>query len=625
MEMIGACVARLNQPPFSKGYASMSELDGKRPLELLDILCEVIGEINPDERSILQEATDMRVERIIGFLSVMKFNIPDEEQFRQSMLNGDKDTMTIVLHDMLQAFDRYKKRAYLGKYLMPMDIPPEFRNEDLVLDLEARLKDMQGEFKETHREVEKVRAQHGGSSPSDLKTEISQLESERSQLQVKIQRLKKEKEALGDDDYFHEMLRVTSNLRKEQEEEMRVMERMKENRQALQAAEVRYNDSSKRLTEARQAGAGNQTAEQILSKLERDVRELNARRESIESTLSEREQYMERMMGWEQSDRVLTADDVREKRIQLEELEGQVRSMNDRLDSALERNNKLVVFRQASTMAQRKLREKEDDLDRLADERRRLMRQMEEKEAQAQACGETPNRLGKMDLKRYGAVVREKIDKYRKMREELSALRAELVVLQRTEQILKSRHKNLDSVLEDLERRKGVEGYRDTQKALVEMSEKTAEVDQMKGATLDQISTMVEQISREFRQKQTQLQPLMSKLKGVRHEYMEVEADFSEKKSSFDKIAVGLEMEKSVLERECDTYQVLYLAPYIYNLCVFFRPCLLFLSCHPSRRPNCSQPRPARFAPMGCGSRQLSYIPPMGRPTPAAALSCRSG
>ena len=498
----------------------------------------------------------MRVERIIGFLSVMKFNVPDENQFRNSLLNGDKDTMTIVLHDVLQNFDRYKKRAYLAKYLMPLDIPPEFRNEDLVLDLEARLKDMQGEFKETHREVEKVRAQYGGSRPSDIKAEISQLEAERSQLQAKIQRLKKEKESLGDDSYFQEMLRVTSSLRKEQEEEMRIIERMRENRQVLQAADVRYNDASKRLTEARQAGAGNQSAEQILERLQRDVRELKARRESIEGALSEREVYLERMAGWDVSDRVLTSDDVREKRIQVDELQQTVRAMTDRLDSALERNNKLVVFRQASTMAQRKLREKEEDIERITDERRRLMRQLEDKEAQLAAKGHDMSKMGKMDLKRYGAVVREKIEKYRRMREELSGLRAELVVLQRTEQILKSRHKNLDGVLEDLERRKGVEGYRDTQKALVEMSEKAAEVDQIKGATLDEISSMVDKISREFRQKQTQLQPLMSKLKGVRQEYMEVEADFSEKKAGFDKIAVGLDMEKSALERECDTYQV---------------------------------------------------------------------
>lgn len=57
------------------------------------------------------------------------------------------------------------------------------------------------------------------------------------------------------------------------------------------------------------------------------------------------------------------------------------------------------------------------------------------------------------------------------------------------------------------------QGYRDTQKAIVEMTEKAAEVDQMKGATLEEISAMVEQITREFKNKQAQLQPLIAKLK----------------------------------------------------------------------------------------------------------------
>jgi uncharacterized coiled-coil protein SlyX len=45
------------------------------------------------------------------------------------------------------------------------------------------------------------------------------------------------------------------------------------------------------------------------------------------------------------------------------------------------------------------------------------------------------------------------------------------------------------------------------------MAERAAEVDQMKGSTLEEISAMVEQISREFKSKQAQLQPLLSELK----------------------------------------------------------------------------------------------------------------
>jgi hypothetical protein len=48
---------------------------------------------------------------------------------------------------------------------------------------------------------------------------------------------------------------------------------------------------------------------------------------------------------------------------------------------------------------------------------------------------------------------------------------------------------------------------------LIEMAERSAEVDQMKGSTLEQISNMVEEIGREFKSKQAQLNPLMAELK----------------------------------------------------------------------------------------------------------------
>ncbi len=57
------------------------------------------------------------------------------------------------------------------------------------------------------------------------------------------------------------------------------------------------------------------------------------------------------------------------------------------------------------------------------------------------------------------------------------------------------------------------QGYRSTQKAIVDMTDKVAEVDQLKGSTLEDISSMVDQINREFKNKQAQLQPLMAELK----------------------------------------------------------------------------------------------------------------
>lgn len=61
-----------------------------------------------------------------------------------------------------------------------------------------------------------------------------------------------------------------------------------------------------------------------------------------------------------------------------------------------------------------------------------------------------------------------------------------------------------------------LQGHRITQQTIVDITEKTAEMDQLKGSTLEDISGMVDQINREFKNKEAQLQPLMAELK-VQH------------------------------------------------------------------------------------------------------------
>lgn len=206
MEKIAFIVDRLNQPPFNKNISTMTELDSKLGSELVDLLCEVIVGADPDQEPIFKEPFDFRVRRIMQFLQIMKFNIPEDhvEDFQNLLLNTDKEVLYTIMHWTLQRFEHIQKRAYLAKYLMPLDIPAEFLNEDLIAELSQRLKELQVDFKEVHKAVEQVRS--SGVKPSDLKAEIAQLEQERVQLQNKIARMRKDMNV--DEDRFKEMLKV---------------------------------------------------------------------------------------------------------------------------------------------------------------------------------------------------------------------------------------------------------------------------------------------------------------------------------------------------------------------------------------------------------------------------------
>jgi chromosome segregation ATPase len=161
------------------------------------------------------------------------------------------------------------------------------------------------------------------------------------------------------------------------------------------------------------------------------------------------------MRGWSDNDRPITEDDVRTRRLQLREIEEETSLIQEKLDVALEKNNNLAVFRQASLMASTKLREKEMEVERLTEEKNKIIRQTEEKEAQVGGAAGMKKGL-KQELLKFGAEVRGKMEPYQRMKAEISSLQSELVVLQRTETILKSRDKNLDSFLDELEKKKGV-------------------------------------------------------------------------------------------------------------------------------------------------------------------------
>lgn len=193
-------------PPFNKNYPTMTEFDSKSSLELLDLICETIVSIDPDQESIYKENIEFKVKRTIQFLMIMKFNIPQDqmEDFQSLLMAGDKEILHTIMHWCLQRFEALQKRSYLAKFLMPIEVPPEFLNDDLIIELTDRLKQEQAEFKEVHKAADKL--QNDGARPADLKAEITQLEQERIQLQNKIQKMKKD--AGNDEVYFQEMLKI---------------------------------------------------------------------------------------------------------------------------------------------------------------------------------------------------------------------------------------------------------------------------------------------------------------------------------------------------------------------------------------------------------------------------------
>lgn len=554
MDEIQFIVARLNEPPFEKGL-TLVDFDEKTSTELLQLLVDVLGVLDNELRCDVRNAIKQDlVTKLLAFLAVVRFPMPDEaerENYIRTLGEGDKVVVYPILHWVLQRLPQVQKRAYLAKFLLPVEVPGEFMQDDMLVEIYQAHKNLQEQFKDVHKQLDQLRSQP--SRPGEMKTEITTLEDERKQLLAKIERLKKQN---SEEDGFAPLLEATSSLRQQQDEEARLGDNMRKQRMALQHAHQRNQEVSERLQALKRSQGANMTAEAMLQQLQREVMELQQRVEGVMPR--ELEQQNQRLVRLQEQmyEPQRTREDVDSLRGEVEALDhrcSQIRRQIDE-DFGSRKDNKLAMFRQTALAAAKKLSTKEEEKTVLERERSKLSAQAEELEAKLSEISGSKF-MTREEFKAYGNSLREKTQIYKQMKNELPALRAEAVVLHRTEQILRGRDKNLDDFLQQLEARRGVAGYRDTQEKLERAAENNRSVDEHKEQTLEEISSMVRQINVQLKEKKAVLAPQIKKLREVRNDVKEVETRYNQKKQFYDKVAVGLEAERQQNEAQCDEAQ----------------------------------------------------------------------
>lgn len=244
-------------------------------------------------------------------------------------------------------------------------------------------------------------------------------------------------------------------------------------------------------------------------------------------------------------------------RSEVHQLEARCASLTDSVnDQVASRGNdaKLTMFRQTAVVAAKKLSDKEEELDKVEQQLKKVKLEVDKKEtALSEISG--PKFMTREELKAYGAKLREKTHIYKRMKNEMSEMRAELVRLGRTEQILRGRDRNLDDFLKQLEEERGVVGYREVQSKLEAASLAAMNIDSDKENTLEEISTMVKRMNQQLKERKSELAPQIKKLRETRKEFSEVDTEYKRKKGLYDKVAIGLEVERLAIEADADAIQ----------------------------------------------------------------------
>lgn len=521
-EQLKEIVARLNAEPFNMGF-SLVTFDEKEPFELMEILNQVLVVIDTKQSiNLRDEQPDVACQQIMEFLTILGYQRPFDIEAQQGLLAGDKDTVHPILYWLLQNMEALRKRAYLAQFCVNLEVPEEFLRDEQVYELFQHYKELQSQFKATHMHMETVRQEH--LDPASIQGEVAQLEAEKEQLAQKIKQMR---DRSGKDETFQAILQVTSMLRKEQEEEAKLGEKLEEQRMALEHVEQVYISEMSRLRELREVqDASSESSADVTLKLLRN--EVTKGRSALSRVKSETSDKMERLqeLSVALSEPPVTEDDIN----RLEDEIGSMTQQIQQLSVTVEQHNqdqRLTVYKQQASLVAKKKETAMKEQTGLEEERNQLGRELSVKEREyEQQKGH--KFMTREEFKSYAASLRETSVRFKRYKGELTELRSENAILSRSVQVLQAKDPTPS-------------GMREVEQQLEKASVEKASVDKHKGKTLDEISGIVTQINSQLRVKKNKLAPQIKALRSARQSFQAVEGIHIEKKGVYDKAKMELE------------------------------------------------------------------------------------
>lgn len=547
-DQIKFIVEKLNKDPFKKNY-NLITFDSLEPMQLLQVLNDVLAEIDPKHAvDIREEMPDQTAKRMLTLLGILKYKPPgntgDMSTFRQGLVVGSKPVIHPVLHWLLQRTNELKKRAYLARFLVKLEVPAEFLQDDVVADTSKQYEELMEGFKNLHKECEQLKA--SGLSTAEIRRDISAMEEEKDQLIKRVERLKKRVESVQN---HQRMLEIARQLRLEKEREESVAQQKQEQKNQLFHAEQRLQRAQHQLRDMRHAAA-DAKPESLMKRLEEEIK-FNSYMvtEKLPKELESKKQALHFLQ------KVVTEPAMGQS--ELNELEVKIHEINANINQLIEKrmmrsdpmDDKLSLFRQQASIIARKKEAKAEELQEAKEELANVEKEIVHKANEARDFDGSEVLKGD-EFKRYVSKLRGKSTVFKKKRQELAELKAEHGVLQRTEEILKQRHESVQQQLQAIEQKRGISGYSDTQEELERVSALKSEMDEVKGRTLDDMSDMVKKLNAMIAEKKSALAPVIKELRPLRQKCQELTQEYDEKKAQYDSCAAGLESNRSKLEQE---------------------------------------------------------------------------
>ena len=145
---------------------TLVDFDEKAPLELLQLLLDVLADLDPRLRGDVRDAgTAESAGRAADLLRLLKYpplrdraDADGYQKWVDAAAAGATTTVHPALHWLLGDVERHRTRAYVARFLAPVDVPPHLLDDAALREAFEHHRALQRDFRDAHRAVVASRA-----------------------------------------------------------------------------------------------------------------------------------------------------------------------------------------------------------------------------------------------------------------------------------------------------------------------------------------------------------------------------------------------------------------------------------------------------------------------------------
>ncbi|KAJ9457996.1 Intraflagellar transport protein 81 [Diplonema papillatum] len=525
---------------------SLVEFDSFSGMELLQKLNDVFAELTAEHKlDVAQEASTTggmgtTLTRMTNFLqSILNYKLPNslKPDFEQNFVAGEKQLLYPILHWVLMHMTQNRKRVYLSKYLIPVEVPEDLRaSDDGVREVFNQYKQLTSEFVQTHRTVEKLK--ESVANPQDIGKVIKTLEQERETLK---QRITTTKEKLKAFPQWEALLKAAHELRQSTEEQIKNTEQLESQGEALYQAELKLSGSEQTLKELKRDMNQAFSAGDMLRRMQEDIRMSHMLLDDkLPKDVEQRRQQLQTLHTALNE----TVDEIAVQQ-QIERLEQDIGRLKRKKEERMKDKEaqQLQLFRQQASLTAGRKAGFHDELQNVKAEIAKIKDAISGKEDDLSRFSNEKIPKGE-DFVKYVNSLRENYSSYKRMGAELGELRAEFGVLQRTEELLLGK---VD--------KKEFQGLREAAQQLEQLNGQIISLDEKKSAKLEKLSEVVQEFVAEITERRTRLAPQILELRNTRQKAQVVETAYLSKKETYEAEQSRLDADTGKLNEEVNALE----------------------------------------------------------------------